>query len=188
MGESVNELQIRVGVSVGGVQESARVVKDVEPRVARLQKTSKEIEVGANKLERRLAGMSKNMLKMVGKQAIAGALTEGIDALMPNNDLNAMNSLRNLGTNVSIQSLFMGLKYGPFIGIVLSAIQAVRTGLDAVRDQVKEDRDTFKRQGDRLKSLDDRMKAGLQSLKDDFDQDVADIRRKTYLELRSGDP
>jgi hypothetical protein len=179
------DIQVRIGVSLQGVQEGKRAVDAVEPRIRKVRAQTVQVNREIDRADRSLRGVQKGLLKSIAKGTIAGAMTQGIESLTPNNDLNAFGFMKTLGTNVSMQSMFMGLRYGVYLGGILSLIQLSQNAIEALRERIQEERQRREKEVERLKAIDERFATKLQDLRDDFEEQVGDIRRRTYLELRN---
>lgn len=179
------DIQVRIGVTLQGAQEGRRTLDAAEPRARKLEAKTKDISRQLDISDRRLRAVPKGLLKVVAKGVVAGALTDGIEDLTGNSDMNAIAGLRTLGTNVAVQSLFMGLRMGPYIGIILTGLQGARAAISAIQERQKEERDRFDKLKDAVKNIDERFKQRLSDISDEFEGNVAQIRKRTYLELRT---
>ena len=128
-----DELQIRIGLTVDGVGQSRRSSDQAEAKSRRTQVVVADTDRHLGRVENRARALQKQVLKQFGRFVIAGALTEGLDELVPNSDDNAISAVRSLGTNVAMSSIFLqSLRGGVYIGGLVTAIGLVQKGVEVL--------------------------------------------------------
>jgi translation initiation factor 2B subunit (eIF-2B alpha/beta/delta family) len=181
-----DRLDIRVGVSVQGLDASKRQTADLETKARKVKQDVTKADQQASAVQRRVESLLKGQLKQAGRFFLASALTEGFDALIPNQDHNAWARLgTQVGTNVGI-GLVSGGPTGAIIGLMVSGIQVLKEGLSALSDEVKQQSEKARVAEKAIQDLFRKLGEADEERRRTFDKRVKDFEDKLYTELRIG--
>jgi len=181
-----DELQIRVGLTIDGVQETERRSTTLVSRATTAKRTVEDVDRGLHRAEHRVEHMQKHILKNLTRFAIGSALGRGVEALTHNDDQNAYSFVRQLATTSTVQSLMLGsLRGGVIVGTIMTAIQALETGIENIKREVEE-------REKREKETEEKITKFINSVKtnesDRFATNTADIKKleqRIYNDTRS---
>ncbi len=178
-----DELQLRVGLTVSSAEGPAA---SAGPARGVARRFEREVVPRANRVDRRIASLSKNYGKQFARYALGMALTEAYEELLPNNEQNAFTALKTLGVETAVGGLFMGMRYGPILGLIIGTLKNVQEGVQSLKDQVEGDQKRFQD----LEKRTERRERAFQSKIILIDQSTREIAQRTrdriYQELRQG--
>ena len=183
MGE---ELSIRIGLSLAGVQQTKKQADDLQTRVRTTKKEADVVDQAVKRIEGKLRNIGKDALKQGTRFALAEGLHSGLEGLLPIQEQGAWAALgAKFGSRVGTGLLFAG-PAGAITGGLLFAIEQTKEIVQGLVEEVKSTRKTF----DEYRTAADKSIADLQAqqrkLLDDREEDIKKIERKLYLELRAG--
>lgn len=179
-----DELQIRIGLSLDGVQQSETESKRTEERTARVERRVTQAKAQVSNLERRGETLAKNMLKAGARTIIYSSLTDGLESLIPNQDHNAYTTLAKIGGNAAVGYMFGG-PAGAFITLIASALGAVQERLRAHQEKIAQ---LEKEAGETKKRTDEAQEQSRRRIADiekELAKDVKEGKERLYVELRS---
>jgi hypothetical protein len=181
-----DELQIRVGLTLAGVEETEKKSKAT---VGRAQKAEKEVvrtDAIVNKVESKLKGIEKAMVRNFARYSIGQGLTAGASELIPVSDSASYAALRDLGMNTGSQSIMLkSLKGGAIIGSIISVLGLIGKAVEEIKGEVERRKKEAEDNRKLIKSIDMDLREKMQEAERVNRVDVAKIKERIYQDLRS---
>lgn len=181
-----DELQIRVGLTLSGVDETNRKSKQSVDRANVAEKKVAQVDRITSKVERKVHHIERHMTRTFARFAIGQGLTAGAQELIPVSDSASYTALRSLGVNIGSTSIMLkSLKGGAIIGSIVTAIGLVEKAIEGIQKQIEEREKEAAENRKLIQSIDTDLREKMQEAERVNRVDVAKIKERIYQDLRS---
>lgn len=186
MAVAQDELQIRLGLTVDGVQQARSTTSQLERRTTAVQTKAKQLDPAIRKLESRIAAVQKQAVKTAGKALVADAINQGLSNMTPNEDASAFSGLRDLGQNVAVNTVLLGGRAGPILGLIMFSISQIQKTIGVLDGFIQEDRAKFEKLQEAARERDQKIRQDLEEIDRTYFEKIAELREQMYQDLRNG--
>lgn len=143
---NTRELQIRLGFSSKKVDEVKKKAKAVRKTVNKADVRVKAVKVKADRLDAQVKATQKMIAEGFMRMVIVQGLSETAEALIPQSDIAAFQSFRNLGINFTMNSLMLKSVRGGAITamstmaleLTAKAVEAAKVRMDVMTKKLEE--------------------------------------------------
>lgn len=181
-----DELQIRVGLTLSGVDETNRKSKQSVDRANVAEKKVAQVDRVTSSVERRVHHIERHMTRTFARFAIGQGLTAGAQELIPVSDSASYAALRDLGMNTGSQSIMLkSLKGGAIIGSIISVLGLIGKAVEEIKGEVERRKKEAEDNRKLIKSIDTDLREKMQEAERVNRVDVAKIKERIYQDLRS---
>lgn len=188
MGAETKDLQIKLGITLEGVKESAAAVPTKRSPAPAVESGDAVHEGGAHdsgsRLNHKLAHIGKHQFKHVFKAVAYTEMTSLVEDILPNTDSNAAAALGKIGSS-GFTGLMFGGPMGAIQGGILGILQALHSDFERFKEEFKSEKadlEEDRKLNERLyKVLQDTLDRLAESRQKELEEGV----RKEYLALRS---
>jgi hypothetical protein len=181
-----DELQIRVGLSVAGAEKVQSTARAAESKTQQVEGRVRRLDTQISSAEARSNAIEKKILKMGVGFAVGSLLENGLGAVIPTDEQNAISTLSRIGTSIAVPALMSPNPIGITLALLNGAITAIKEDIKILDEQIKKDRDEvleFRGKFDK-QTQDFRDKLG--AITEKADERIEGLVNRGYLELRSG--
>ncbi len=187
-----DEIQIKLGISLQGVEASQAKARDVQQRSQIAKREATQAEQTVDRIEHKLTRFGLHGMKTAARAAVIGSLAIAADEFLPHEEEGAWSAISRIGAGAIAGGLYGAMSGNPAAagaGAVTGAIIATISELERafkeqekkvteIEQKQKEQNDAFNRQQEDVKKeLQDIRTA---ALADEFRQ-----KNQRYLELKS---
>lgn len=181
-----DELQIRVGLSVAGAEKVQATARAAESKTTQVEGKVRRLDAEITSAEIRSNAIEKKVLKMGVAFAVGSLLENGLDAVIPTDDQNAISTLARIGKNVAVPALMSPNPIGITLALLNGAITAIQEDIRLLDQQIKQDKDAVTEFRDRFDKETQNFRDKLEEVTAKSDERIEGLVQRGYLELRSG--
>jgi hypothetical protein len=187
-----DEVQIKLGISLQGVEASQTKARDVQQRTQVVKREVADANETVNRVEHRLEHFGLHGMKTAARAAIIGSMAIALDDFLPHEEQSAWSAISRIGASAISGGLYGAMTGNPAAAGAGAVTGAIIASIELLRHSVDEDERHQKELSQKVDESQKEFDRHLQAFSDKLEQlEQQTIQRgireeyARYLELKS---
>lgn len=182
MAAGQDDLSIRVGLNWDVVEDGAEQVDEIEEKVRSLRPQIRQSQQTVDNTQRQLESIQRQVLQTGLRYVGASTLSEGLSSLLPTQTHSGVKEMARIGSDVGLQSIFLGAS-GGITTLMMSAISIAQRKITELFALVEEDRERIKQAKNGFQAALEKIANDLGIFRGEEAGRIRDLEAKLFLDL-----